>query len=473
MSMKRTLIASLAAFGVVLLLAAGGCPQVQPPPSNGNANDNANDNAPPPTTGNSGIGGKFVGSSRCGLCHVSTHRDWNDTLHARAYQTLVNIGQQNNSVCIGCHVVGFGEPGGFVDLATTADLAGVGCESCHGGARAHAENVVDRTLRPPADISADVCGRCHTGTHHPTFEDWAGSGHGSMYEGVRDGIIAGQAGRLNTCGVCHSGDAFYRIVLKNNTVPDDAYLGVAPESLNTITCAVCHNPHAKTGNAAAPEDGRDYQLRYPQLATPTPVNTVDGVQKVTRFNLCGQCHHDRGTTWLVNSRGPHHSVQMNVYLGEMPVPVDENEIPQLLVPSRVSVHSFASEQCSTCHMYRKDFQSDIAPAISGHSFAVDFDSCATSGCHPSRGQSEQVWATLQAEIAARLANVKAALGDPATWQYTASGGPNAAGQAALPENIRKARYLISYVESDGSLGMHNPAYVRDILIEAQRLANLP
>jgi hypothetical protein len=412
-------------------------------------------------TGNSGLTGKYAGSTRCELCHSNIHDNWDNTLHSHALETLEGIGQGTNAQCIGCHTVGFGESGGFVDRATTNDLAGVGCEACHGPARDHADNAEDESLRPTVSLSAELCGQCHQGEHHPNFEQWSESPHAHVTEHVAENFESGSS--LNSCGQCHSGDFFYRSILQGETVADDALAGLTPEEMTPVACAICHDPHMRTGNASDPEEGRDYQLRFPEVASPLAENTVDAVTDSSRYNLCGQCHHSRGRTWDATSRGPHHSVQSNIYIGEMPVP--DGELP--LVLGRVSVHSFTTEQCATCHMYRQDFMSEEAPAISGHLFTVNLESCATAGCHPSANQASAAKTTLQTEIQGRLDQIASRLGDPSTWEYTSDGGPDAAGQALLSDEIKQVRFMYHYVSNDGSIGIHNPDYVRDIVEEAE------
>jgi hypothetical protein len=435
------------------LVFAVGCPDLFTPATGGGG----------VLTGNSGLTGKFVGSARCSLCHVNTHAKWSQTLHASALDTLEEVGQGTNAACLPCHTVGYGKAGGFADRATTNDLAGVGCEDCHGAARDHVENVEDESLRPPVDISAALCGTCHTGAHQPTYEQWQQSSHAAVVQGVAEDITETGDFYTNTCGVCHVGDIYYQATLQGKTVASDAFVGAAVSSLNGITCAVCHDPHERTGNAIMPDEGRDFQLRFPEVATPTATNTVAAATDTTRFNGCGQCHHSRGTIWTATSRGPHHSVQSNVYAGEMPMP----DGAEPLVFSRVSVHSFAPEQCATCHMYRQDFQSDVAPAISGHSFEINRSSCATTGCHPSTAQAQAVQATLREEISGRLDDLEARLDAWGNWKYSAEGGPE--DQSAIPDEILQVRFLLEYAQNDGSLGIHNPAYIRDMLLKADEL----
>ena len=62
-----------------------------------------------------------------------------------------------------------------------------------------------------------------------------------------------------------------------------------------------------------------------------------------------------------------------------------------------------------------------------------------------------------------------------TWQYTTNGdlstgatGPDAAGQALIPDDIKMARFDLYLVLYDGSYGVHNGPYDIELLEAAQR-----
>lgn len=420
-------------------------------------------NTPPPPPGDSGVTGKYVGSQRCSQCHFNTHNDWLTTKHAGALDTLEAIGQGSNAACLGCHTVGFGDDGGYINRQTTNALAGVGCESCHGAARSHVDNVSDESLRPPLDIAATICGKCHTSNSHPTFDQWQSSKHSLVVESLANSFAGGS--QFNSCGECHSGDYRFIVLQEGETVGDDYLLGVAREDMNAIACATCHDPHRRTGNAPFADAGRDYQLRFPAVAYPVATSTLAAATDETRFNLCGQCHHSRSATWQDTSRPPHRSVQSNIYVGEMPVPTGY----PALVFSENSPHALVQGQCTTCHMHRQDFMSEVAPPISGHTFEVNYAGCVTSGCHPS-ADSAQALAQSLARTVNDLANdVYTRLGNPATWEYSSNGGPDSAGQAGISVETKQIRFLYYYAVYDGSGGVHNPGYVKALLNRAREI----
>ena len=436
----------------VLLPVLPGCSPVPP----GNTNDNTNTNDNDVTPGDSGVTGKYVGAATCEGCHPDTHESWAATLHAGAMETLEASDHASES-CIGCHSVGYGEEGGYVDRATTNSLAGVQCENCHGPGRDHAENPMDEASRPSVSLASEVCGVCHTGTHHPTFEQWEESGHAVVDEHVAVDLVEVGGFYTATCGVCHSGEVFYRLAVAGEEVAEDEFVGTAAEDLLPVTCVACHDPHMRTGLADEPDTDRDYQLRFADVVSVTASTSVDDAQDRSRFNLCGQCHHSRGRAWDSTSRGPHHSVQGNMAAGEMPVP----DGTDALVPAATAVHEGLGLQCTACHMYRKDFESEEAPAISGHYFSVDYDGCAACHEYPDAKVN-----TLQTEIQDALDDIAARLGDAAEWEYSAEGGPAEEDQASLSDEIKQVRFLYHYVVSDGSLGVHNPAFVRAIVAQA-------
>ena len=170
--------------------------------------------------------------------------------------------------------------------------------------------------------------------------------------------------------------------------------------------------------------------------------------------------------WDSTSRGPHHSLQANVFVGEMPVPDGTPD----LVPYVESDHIGLEQQCNTCHMYtagHEDGPPEVV-AITGHSWHVNHEACV--GCHDSIEDVEGLQAALQSLVEVRLNAIKSALGDPSVWEYSCCGGPS--DQSGVTEDVLKARFLVKYIEGDASLGVHNPGYVRAILEAAEDLLGL-
>ncbi|MDD3471085.1 MAG: multiheme c-type cytochrome [Thermoguttaceae bacterium] len=133
--------------------------------------------------------GGFVGSQRCQACHEEIYEHWRGTKHASAMETLENATTPRHCdpECICCHVVGW-EPqksfpwdGGYESIEKTPQLAGVGCESCHGpgGSHIQAEAGTDIALQKqlreslhltPMEAEQQNCIGCHDGDNSPDFD---------------------------------------------------------------------------------------------------------------------------------------------------------------------------------------------------------------------------------------------------------------------------------------------------------------
>jgi hypothetical protein len=152
---------------------------------------------PPPPKGTPG----YAGIAECETCHEEAVAFWRTTVHAGAYQTLVDTNQQYDLACVGCHVTGFREPGGS-EVVENQALRDVQCEVCHGPGTFH----VGAPERPKGgaqhirlDSPEEVCGQCHTPEHSDTFDyvpymrDVLGPGHGAeARKALGDGPTGGQ-----------------------------------------------------------------------------------------------------------------------------------------------------------------------------------------------------------------------------------------------------------------------------------------
>jgi formate-dependent nitrite reductase cytochrome c552 subunit len=285
------------------------------------------------------------------------------------------------------------------------------------------------------------------------------------------------AGRINSCGRCHSGSARLALIRGENpalTVAGDANVG--------ITCVVCHDPHENhIWTNAITASVITNQLRYALTSTNDfSLGTSDNfaAKYNPNINLCAQCHNHRGASWTSSGRPPHHSPQYNTMLGTI------GELPAGTSAIR-GTHASLEKQCVTCHMPKTEVTAGAHPNMAGHSFKVDsYDACQSCHTFPEllvdftamviSFRIDQVkadlnlWATTKAPLALR--NKYGAL----AWEYTVPGslssgsaGPTSAEQAQIPDTIKRARFNLYIVKYDGSYGTHNPLHAI-ALLEAAR-----
>ncbi len=112
------------------------------------------------------------GRTGCRRCHLQEYRSWERTPHADALETLPEE-SRGDANCVKCHTTGYGEPTGFTSVADTPNLAGVGCEACHGPGSLYKEKEVMESLDAAVAAGLNIpdeqtCVSCHN-SESPTF----------------------------------------------------------------------------------------------------------------------------------------------------------------------------------------------------------------------------------------------------------------------------------------------------------------
>ncbi len=107
----------------------------------------------------------FLGDLACARCHFDIYRKWQETRHARAWESLVERHRDADPECITCHATGPSQPGGYKGVGATQDMRNVQCESCHGMGTLH-----DMTGGDDPDPGSPTCRRCHNVENSPEFD---------------------------------------------------------------------------------------------------------------------------------------------------------------------------------------------------------------------------------------------------------------------------------------------------------------
>jgi len=106
----------------------------------------------------------YIGSAACGQCHekeLASFSKYAKKAHSfKSIQVMASkLDPSELKECYACHTTGYGQPGGFVSLEKTPDLANAGCEVCHGPGSAHAESGDPALIK--AHPKVEECQTCH------------------------------------------------------------------------------------------------------------------------------------------------------------------------------------------------------------------------------------------------------------------------------------------------------------------------
>lgn len=407
---------------------------------------------------------KYMGAAYCGSCHSTIKTEWEGTAHSTKEDRMQAAGMGRMESCRQCHNTGYSD-GGYIDYDLTKQYANVQCESCHGSGVGHPANGKLPQHFAEEDQS---CGKCHIDGHHPTYEEYQESDHFKMEFAKEEGMWTNKG-----CVQCHNGEWFVKMQINGEAAPTDNL----PEGNEThIGCATCHDPHNGQFDGQLRVDSKtDVILPFDD----TPVNGDTA-------NTCLKCHNGRrtranmDTTIAKGGRGMHGNAQGTMLFG-----VAGFQFPDTVYDTEHPHNTWNAKACVTCHMYKKGFDSEENPAQTGHSWEPKNEACLT--CH-----TTQTPESMEAFKEAYVEEIKTLMAQfvdawPAAWKDVSDpANPvlwNKTDPAATPPTVgppsedpigneyREAWWNYSYVKSDGSFGVHNPTYAKQLLETALAKVN--
>jgi len=363
--------------------------------------------------------GDYQGYLTCGGpgCHDTQVLGWNATRHASAWDDLQNSGMAQD-YCEACHTTGAGDEarGGFnVTTNLPVSLQNVQCEVCHGPDPMSAPG----GARTRIDLSPDICGACHQGEHHPYLGEWQNSTHSLSLLAA-----SGEVATNTSCQGCHVAQVAIEETFGGGTLPRPI------ANPQPIVCAVCHDTHNNTN---------EFQLRKP------------------RSELCATCHNPAGAKPGEFLEHPQGAMRDGL-----------SEVPTAEVPSTRHMQTVL---CADCHMYSRPYDSgQVPPRVTGHEFRPKPEACAT--CHDGVNATLVLTAAeAQAQIDAWQAGTRDLLRRAATNVSDAYRAIQDAPGLGFPlPDVHDAttlydlaNYSVTFVDADGSQGVHNPTYSTALL----------
>lgn len=299
-----------------------------------------------------------------------------------------------------------------------------------------------------------TCMECHTlGNKAAVEADYAMSTHFNsvvQWNGQLTYQYAGEGPNRTSCTGCHTEQGFVAWQYTGNGIYPDTN-GV--QSGMPIGCIACHDMHSTFDFE---NDGVDYALRTTDPVDLKMYMAMDPPQTVTldmggSSNLCANCHQpmspgpdpEAGELFTITSShwGPHHGPHATTLEG-----IGAYELGAGYPTPGTSTHR-TEASCTSCHMHEG----------TGHKWEVTIASC--TDCH--EGIENFDWHGVQTEVQGLMAELKQKLDDAGMLD---EGDHIIPGD--YPVDHAGAYYNYVWVKDDRSDGVHNPGYIKTMLINS-------
>ncbi|MFH1735749.1 MAG: T9SS type A sorting domain-containing protein [bacterium] len=352
--------------------------------------------------------GAYGGYPHCEACHASGSPDmdqfteWHLTSHAAAYDDHPEL--QNDDACLPCHTTGW-------DVA----LNNGGFDDFFYAGDTTGMNSM-RNVQ---------CESCHGPTAYPHTSspiidhgaELCGQCHNQEFSAYYDEWAASAhhgdpAEHELECAKCHEAASAAHFLDTG-----EALASLPDEQIWEITCAVCHTSHDPELN--------DYQLRlWPAERTCRSCHTADGA-------TVGEVPHSPQAEMLI---GPGAAYEWPGYWYN-------NSCHEMYLP----------EPCVMCHQW-PEMYANPDTVSTGHALQPDILFCAGNGCHAGQIPPDSSFniAGIFEEMDSLIVTLDSLLqlADTTRIEYW------------------QAKYDYDFVVNDGSRGVHNYFYARDLLISS-------
>lgn len=248
----------------------------------------------------------------------------------------------------------------------------------------------------------------------------------------------------SSCSRCHTSEGFVAYL--------DTGEGGSPENPSAIGCFTCHEPHT------------NYNF---DLRTTDPVELMlGGTFDQGDGNLCANCHQGRtpspeipesGTITITSTRfGVHHGPQANILMGSGAYVFTGASYGSSHGPN-------VSNGCPTCHM-----ASPYGVQAGGHTWDLIYlyhggDTDLVEGCNISECHNGNVDDFEHGDVQADIQALLLTLSDILINDVGIMNDGEQSIEGDWPVAAAGAFLNYKMILEDRSLGIHNPAYVEDVL----------